>query len=209
MKLSPRLELILRNYFTPPEKFRQELYRLDKNEIIESLTYVLKMYSNDLNSSTLRELATLLIAGYERIEGKLGYNGLTAEGRYCEVKPKNIRSNSNEKLNGGGNFSDFTYERLEKYLNDNVMMLVSGFVDGQLIYILEFPFKCISNEIKRQLDRYFKDKKRKRGEYLRSATFSFKHYKNCPSLRVIYKTDKIAQFGRFITKELFKYLLER
>ena len=108
MNLSPTLELILRNYFTAPQKFHQELHRLDKNEIIESLTYILEMYSNDLNSSTLREPATLLIQGYERGVEKLGYYILTAEGRHCEVKPKNIRSNSNEKLNGGGNF---TYKR--------------------------------------------------------------------------------------------------
>jgi len=45
--------------------------------------------------------------------------------------------------------------------------LVSGFVGGRLIYI-------------------FSEGQRKEGEYLRSAGFSFRDYKDCPSLKLAY-----------------------
>jgi len=45
--------------------------------------------------------------------------------------------------------------------------LVSGFVGGKLIYI-------------------FPKGQRREGEYLRSAGFSFRDYKDCPSLKLAY-----------------------
>jgi hypothetical protein len=66
------------------------------------------------------------LAGYEHKQGKIGYNGFRQDaiipGRTikCEAKPKNIdteefekftkgeRKTSPAKLNGGGNFADYT-----------------------------------------------------------------------------------------------------
>jgi len=210
--MSQQLEDILTVLFTEPEDLSSLLHSIDREVLIDCFTAILTWYANDVNSSTLRELITMLKAGYEPQPSgtKLGYNGKTHHGEPCEIKPVNIRSGSGNKLNGGGNFSDFTYERLDKYQGDNVMMLVSGFVDARLIYILEFPFTYpeFVQRLQEQLARHFERGKRLSGQFLRSAQFSFKHYKDCPQLKVIYKEPHINDLKAFLTGELFNYLKE-
>lgn len=156
--ISQQLEKILTTLFTEPELLHHLLESIDKEILIQCFTDILNRYANDVNSSTLRELITIMKTGYEsKVLGtKLGYNGTTSQGSPCEVKPANIRSGSGKKLNGGGSFNDFTYERLDKYQKDNIMMLVSGFVDARLIYILEFPFSCreFVQRLEGQLERH-------------------------------------------------------
>jgi len=208
--MSQQLEDILTVLFTEPESLPILLHNTDGEVLINCFTDILNWYANDVNSSTLRELITMLKAGYEPQPSrtKLGYNGKTSQGKPCEIKPVNIRSDSGNKLNGGGNFSDFTYERLDKYEKDNLLMLVSGFVDARLVYILEFPFSCPAfvQRLQEQLARHFERGKRLSGQFLRSAQFSFRHYKDCPQLKVIYKEPHIENFRRFLTGELFYYL---
>lgn len=196
---------ILDAYFTSSEHLLPLLREMDRETLINAFIDVLNRYANDPNSSTLRELFTLYKAGYEPKPGKLGYNGVSSDGRPCDVKPINIRSDTDDKLNGSGNFSDFTYERLERYLRDRVLMLVSGFVDGRLVYILEFPFSYIEAVLRRQLDRFFTAPRRP-GEYLRSANFSFIHYKACPELKVIYRAPNLEDFSKYLTKDLLAFL---
>jgi hypothetical protein len=183
---------------------------MEKEVLIDCFTDILTRYANDVNSSTLRELITMMMAGYEsKVSGtKLGYNGTTSKGNPCEVKPANIRSGSGNKLNGGGSFNDFTYERLDKYQRDKVMMVVSGFVDARLIYVLEFPFSYSEfiQRIQDQLERHFSRGERAPGQYLRGAQFSFKNYKECSQLKVIYKEPNISKFRQFLTRELFNFL---
>lgn len=111
------------------------------------LAELIEMYMTDKNSSTLREIVTVRVAGYKHSEEKLGYNGFKEEqGRkkMCEVKPVNVNEGERKKLNGGGNFTDYRWSRFERDSEENPNMLVSGFVSGKLIYILEFPFNCPS-----------------------------------------------------------------
>lgn len=208
--LSEQVGNILGTLFTQPERLSSLLYNIDKEVLIHCFIDILSRYANDVNSSTLRELITTLKAGYEPQPAgtKLGYNGITSRGKPCEVKPVNIRSDSSKKLNGGGNFSDFTYERLDRYQKDGIIMLVSGFTDARLIYILEFPFSYSQfvQRLNEQLERHFARGERAPGQFLRSAQFSFKHYKNCPQLRVVYKDSQIANCRRFLTSELFNFL---
>ncbi len=204
---------ILNILFTDPERLSSLLDEIDKESLNRYFTQVLTLYANDVNSSTMRELITLLQTGYKPqfLGVKLGYNGITTTGNPCEVKPVNIRSNSGKKLNGGGNFSDFTYERLDRYQKDGVVMLVSGFVDAHLIYILEFPFSYpeFGQRLSRQLERYFRRGKRKPGQFLRSAQFCFRHYKNCPELKLIYVSPDLSNYKQFLTAELFNFLRGR
>jgi hypothetical protein len=122
-----------------------------KDTLIAILVDLLTMYINDKNSSTIREFITVTLAGYKHKEGKIGYNGFKQDtfipGKtiMCEAKPKNVDTNlkSLRKLNGGGNFTDYTFGRLKRdRIEENPNMLISGFIDGKLIYILEFPFNC-------------------------------------------------------------------
>lgn len=209
--LRGQLEKILNTLFTQPELLPSLLHDIDREVLIHCFTDILTRYANDVNSSTLRELITIFKAGYESQPSgtKLGYNGKTSGGHPCEVKPVNIRSDSGNKLNGGGNFSDFTYERLDRYQQDNAMMLVSGFIDARLIYILEFPFSHprFVQRLQEQLERHFARGERSPGQFLRSAQFSFRNYKDCPQLKAIYKDPQISKYGQFITGELFSFLL--
>ena len=106
------LKRILDVLFTRSEHLPSLLHEIDKDTLEQCFHDILFLYATDVNSSTLRELITLLKAGYKpQPKGtKLGYNGWTLAEVPCEVKPVNVRSESNKKLNGGGNFSDFTYD---------------------------------------------------------------------------------------------------
>lgn len=175
------------------DEFHRFIADLDPTQVVEALEELIALYAQDKNSSTLRELITLSIAGYRPHGGKLGFNGENELGP-AEVKPKNIQSTSDNRLNGGGNFTDLTYQRFEKYLAVNLTMLVSGFIDGNLIYILAFPFKCpeFTGHLKAKLDKFFGGKHQP-GRYLRSAEFSFRHYENCRDLKIIYLNERFAE----------------
>lgn len=170
-----------------------------KDQLISLLTTLLTIYINDRNSSTIREYITVSLAGYTHIDKKIGYNGFkqstTIGGNllHCEAKPQNINTENNKtikhprKLNGGGNFTDYTHNRLKKDKSENPNMLVSGFVDGELIYILEFPFnhRTFVANLNKQLQRHFPDGD-ELGRFLRSANFDFNDYSDCSTLKVVY-----------------------
>ncbi|MEO0191245.1 MAG: hypothetical protein ABIM46_00520 [candidate division WOR-3 bacterium] len=154
--MSQNLHGIVRCYFTNRDEFHRFIIGLNPEQLAEALEELIALYAQDKNSSTLRELITLSIAGYRPHGGKLGFNGENEHGP-AEVKPKNIESSSDNKLNGGGNFTDLTYQRFEKYLAANLTMLVSGFIDGNLIHVLGFPFGCsdFAEHLKAKLDKFF------------------------------------------------------
>jgi len=165
---------------------------------------IVKFFLMDKNSSTLREMITLTECGYNQNPEKLGYDGWSTDGRRFEVKPKNISAESGKKLDGGGNFSDFTWERYDKYLSDNVYMLCSGFVDGKLAYIIEFPFYYLKDRIQSCLEKHFPNRERKTGTYARSITFNFNYYKN-ENIIIKYCDFKIANENT-ITPDFLKFL---
>ncbi len=79
---------------------------------------------------TIRELVTVSLAGYSHIEKKVGYNGMRlntyGKPEYCEAKPQNVRLDGKRKLNGGGSFNDYTWERFRKDERENPNILTSG-----------------------------------------------------------------------------------
>lgn len=184
-----------------------------KDNLIAMLIDLLTMYINDKNSSTIREFITVTLAGYTHEKGKIGYNGFKQDSIIpgktlkCEAKPKNInteefeRYNSGKrytkpaKLDGGGNFTDYTLSRLERDKRENLNMLVSGFIDGKLIYILEFPFNTPSflNHLENQIRKWqqkLKGSQSIKGQFLRSASFNYKHYIGSPEVRIVYIVSK-------------------
>ena len=66
-------------------------------------------------------------------------------------------------------------------------MLTAGYIDGQLIYILEFSFNepSFTTRLEEQLKRRFPNGD-VTGQYLRSASFTFNHYKDADSLNPIF-----------------------
>ena len=186
-----------------------------KANLIAILLDLLTMYYNDLNSSTMRELVVAVIAEYTPNSEKLGYNGfrqntLTGKVEHCEIKPVNVRSDSTakkpRKLNGGGNFSDYTWARFQKHEKENPNMLVASFVDGHLIYIFEFSFN--EPDFTSRLQERLEHQLSKGGPYGRSVDFTFKHYKDAESLKVIYitSTQELVKARPHISGPFFKHL---
>lgn len=142
----------------------------------------------------------------------------------CEAKPKNFNTEDLEKyknglrkgkparLNGAGNFTDYTFARLEKDKKENPNILVSGFVDGKLLYILEFPFntKKFTDKLNRQLIKNFPEGVDKIGHFLRSANFDFKDFIDSSELKKIYIIDKceLENYKECITGKFYQELLE-
>jgi len=213
--VNKELAEIIKIYATKSDReLNDYLLGKSKSNLIAVLTDLITMYINDKNSSTLREFLTVTISGYNHTEGKIGYNGYKQNvyGRplMCEAKPKNIRSDGKRKLNGGGNFTDYTHERLKRDLKENLHMLVSGFVDGKLIYILEFPFNCefFVSKLKRQLNRRFPDGD-VTGQFLRSANFDYRDFVKCKDLRVVFCLPKteLEKYRNNIVKGFYEFLM--
>jgi len=214
---------IIRIYSTGTHKELSSLL-LDKSkdQLISLLNSLITIYINDRNSSLLREYITVSLSGYVPTDTKIGYNGFKQSVQIggdiaCEAKPQNLNTEDNKKkksprrLNGGGNFTDYTYKRLAKDRKGNLNMLISGFVDGELIYVLEFPFNCSSfiKKLKNQIKRRFPNGD-KLGEFLRSASFTFEHYKNCKSLKVIYlEKEKLEEHEKHLTRKFFDFLSKK
>lgn len=212
--MNKELAEIIRIYATGTDKDLNEyLVGKSKNNLIATLTDLITMYINDKNSSTLREFITVTIAGYNHSESKIGYNGYkqNAYGKpiMCEAKPKNVRSGGKRKLNGGGNFTDYTHERLARELKKNLHMLVSGFVDGKLIYVMEFPFRCESfvKKLSQQLERRF-PKGDVSGQFLRSANFDYRDYISCKEMKIIFLLPKseLEKYKQNIVKGFYEFL---
>jgi hypothetical protein len=202
-------KLIMRYSVENQEKLIKFLKGFSKPKLICTLLDLLTIYFNDKNSSKLRELTTLWICGFEPNLEKLGYNGYrlsfaTGKKEYCEVKPQNT-DNPKKKLNGGGSFNDYTKERFLKDLKENPTILISGFVGGKLIYIIEIKFECLKERLENLLNKRF-PQGRSPGEFLRSASFSLKDYINCPYLKLAYLRKDWKKFKDYLTIDLISFL---
>lgn len=174
--------------------------------LVAMLCDLMTNYFGDKNSSTLRELVTTAVAGYERNTEKLGYNGCKtiAPGKVvqCEVKPKNVSpaaaGKTQTKLDGAGSFNDYTWARLEKDQKEAPNILVSGFVDGRLVYIFEFPFNSASfvDKLRGHLRKHLPDGDEE-GRYVRGAGFSWGDYQS--DARLVYRAPNMAEFREYIT----------
>ena len=203
------------------------LLEKSKDTLVAMINDLLTIYINDKNSSTIREFITVNLAGYQHSSKKIGYNGykhsslVGGESIMCEAKPKNFnseeylkfknkeRKTSPDKLNGNGNFTDYTWHRFEKDKVTNVNMLVSGFVDGKLIYIIEFPFssKDFVDNLERQLIKRFPNGD-KTNNYLRGASFNFNHFINSANLKIVYLLNKksLADYKDYINHQFYLWL---
>lgn len=188
-----------------------------KDALIGMLLDLLTMYITDKNSSTIREFITVTLAGYKHKLGKIGYNGfkqdafIAGQTFKCEAKPQNIDSSANRKLNGGGNFTDYTFKRLERdKQKSGLNMLMSGFIDGRLIYILEIPFNHpdFVKHLEEQLRRRFKEGKDVSGQFLRSANFDYRYFINSLKLKIIFllKKKELVKYSQYIVKDFYKFI---
>jgi hypothetical protein len=135
---------------------------------------------------------------------KLGYDSkLTNE----EVKPRNVQTGGKKVLDAWGNYSDLTHRRHNKYINDKVVIHISGFVDGFLMYILKINYEDLSGYFQNMLDRDLPNGDQK-NKYVRTAYFTFNVIKDMPSLEVEFLRNNINEFELFFQKDFFKYLTQ-
>jgi hypothetical protein len=111
-------------------------------------------YVTDNNSSTIREAVTLNHLGYKQYQDKHGADGIDeARGILVEVKPKGLKAFTKngkaQKHGGGGNFNDMTMELLESKMGFNVVC--SGFLEGRLVYSVEFPIHLIREQLEKRI----------------------------------------------------------
>jgi hypothetical protein len=170
------------------------------NEAEELIYTLITEFANDKNSSKYREDVTKIMVGLRPSEGKLGYDDDFAA---IEVKPANITSTG--KLDGKGNFSDLTWARHNKYLRDNLRMLVSGFQNGKLFFIAEFPYTSIAERIEYLLNKKLPNGDMK-GHYVRNASFTYNHWIHHP-YKVLFLRDNIAAYKPIFNKKFFSALI--
>lgn len=179
---------------------------LSKETIIkthgEMLMDLLELYINDTNSSTLREAITCKVVGIESTGKKKGYDSkLTNE----EVKPRNVQTGGKKTLDAWGNYSDLTHRRHNKYINDKVIIHISGFVDGLLMYVLKIKYEDLGTYFQSMLDRDLPEGDQK-NKYVRTAYFTFNNIKDMPSLEIEFLRSNINEFETFFQKDFFNYL---
>jgi len=170
----------------------------------ESYVNLLDLYLNDLNSSRLRQDITCHILGFKVNENKLGYDSSESND---EIKPKNVSTKNPKvkKLDCGGSYSDLTHKRHAKYISDNAIIHIAGFVDGYLQYIIKVPYIDLQYHFQRILD-----SKLPEGDlpnrYVRSASFGIKQIKGCPGAKVEFIRKDIENYSYYINKEVYNYL---
>ena len=180
-----------------------------KQNLISMLLDLTTQYFNDKNSSTVREFLVVTLSGFKSLQEKIGYNGYRHLGiggnkEFCEVKPKNITTDKlNKKLDGGGNFTDYSWRKFARHKIENPTMLIGGFIDGRLIYIFSFKFNSdiFLNRIKEQLEKNFPNGD-EINKYLRSASFSLNAYKDSKDLKikVFISTSELQHYSTYLTK---------
>ena len=157
---------------------------------------------NDSNSSKMREDVTNYLSNREHSDGKHGYDH---DHLNIEIKPQNYTGKS--KLNAGGGFSDFTWKRHRKYLDDNVTMSLSGFDNGKVLYILEIPYKILADRIEEQLIARLPNGDLP-NNYVRSASINFKHYSES-DIKVVFVSPNIRSHKHAMVKKLFDFLTKK
>ncbi len=157
---------------------------------------IIQEFANDKNSSKYREDVTKIVVGLRPSEGKKGYDDDFAA---IEVKPSNVTDTG--KLDGKGNFSDLTWARHHKYLADDLRMLISGFQNGKLLFIVEFPYTSIKDRVEYILNKKLPNGDIK-GTYVRTVAFTYKHWMNQPH-KVIFVRNNIQTYRYVFNKKFF------
>jgi hypothetical protein len=165
-----------------------------------------QLYINDPNSSTIRELITTLVAGYEPLSGKHGRDAIDlATGKQKEVKPKSYTSGKARKTNGSGCFNDYTRQRFEQDMAEGLDIIQSLFINDRIAYVVEFSIEAISQALDKHIRFNCEEMKR---QYVRNATWSYKDWIQHPSMRIHYiDWDLINQHPKCMNGKMTKYFL--
>lgn len=167
------------------------------------------------------EIHTVTVAGYIHDPALLGFDGhCDVTMRPCEVKSSSksipydlieqfqtsliTRKNKfiESPIDGRGVFSQFTIESFKRHVEQDVIMLISAYINGVLMFIIEFPFKhpTFMSHIKSRLeDKHGRSK---------TVSFAYTSYKDCKDARLIYLTPEVNQkiLKGACTKNFWSYI---
>lgn len=188
------------------KNYSQGLISIDqlKESVGDFGTNILLEYLNDKNSSNLRQIVVCETIGLVNNINKMGYDSHNSND---EIKPKNLSSLQKKRLDAGGNYSDLTWKRHYKYIEDNVHIHVAGFIDGNLIFIIKFPYRDLSLHFERLLRIKFPNGDKK-GYYLRTAAFSFHTIKNSANLQIEFIRKDLHAYVNHIQNDLYDFLIK-
>lgn len=161
-----------------------------------------QMYMRDVNSSTLRELITIFVAGYSHVPGKHGRDGIDpVTGKGKEIKPKLY---TGKPTNGGGCFNDYTRARFDKDLLENLDIVHSFFIGDKLAYVLEFSIMAVQTKLDKQIRINCEEKGY---QYVRSAYWSYSDWINHESMKIHYiDWNLINLYPKCINETMYKSL---
>lgn len=143
---------------------------------------LLNIYFEDVNSSTIREYVTTILAGYEPSPGKRGRDAIDpVSGKEKECKPKNW--NKEKATNGGGCFNDYTRKRFIKDIKEKLDIVTSLFVNNKCAYVIEFDISAIKDKLDIQIKKKCEDGG---NSYVRSAHWAYDSYIDHDSLKIHY-----------------------
>lgn len=168
------------------------------------------------------EIHTVTMAGYIHRPNRFGFDGFDdVRGTYCEVKSSSKIINKDllrkfiegevtqrsefidNPIDGRGVFSLFTNDAYQRYMSEEVRMLISAYVNGVLMFIVEFPFKhpTFRHHIRRMLD---SDKSTR----AKTISFGFNQYKDCKDAKLLYLTPEVNRriLKGACTKHFWTYL---
>jgi hypothetical protein len=140
------------------------------------------MYMSDVNSSTLREAITVLVAGYDPVAGKKGRDAVDViTGKPKEAKPKSYTPGKSS--NGRCVFSDYTRERMNKDMEEDLDIIHSLFVGDRLAYVVEFNIRAPQPKLEEQIRLECEAKGQR---YVRSCHWTYKEWIHHPSTKIHY-----------------------
>lgn len=177
----------------------------DLNHLPPAMIELLNLYFNDKNSSTLRQYITSKLCGYNNSFKKLGYDAIDENNQHKEIKPTNFSSTTKKVYSGQFGFSDYTESRFSKDVQNDVKILQSFFVDGELMFIIEHPIIDLSARMDKLIKKHIIQNKQR---YIRSATFSFNNL-NPQNIKVKYISKNIEKYEHLISKKLYKFIMSK
>lgn len=146
------------------------------------LLELLQIYMNDKNSSTMRELVTVILAGYEPIPGKLGRDAVDpVTKKEKECKPKNFNGTSPQR--GEGCFNDYTRNRFNKDIEDNLDIVSSLFINDKCAFVAEYSIDAVKDKLDKQIHEKCEVKQ---NSYVRSASWAYDSWVNHDSVKIHY-----------------------
>jgi hypothetical protein len=174
------------------------------------------------------EIHTITTAGYVHNPAKFGFDGYDdVTGVFCEVKSSSKIINKelikkfiagkiaqrnefiDNPIDGRGVFSLFTHEAFDNHLKNDVIMLVSAYINGVLMFIIEFPFKykTFQDHVKRMLERTLPNGD-KPGRS-KTISFAYTQYKDCREVRLVYLTgeENMKILKGSCTKHFYSFLM--